>query len=146
MGNDSFGGQNQVERLADPDPHMILQAGDLVSKDLFRSLSLIPYVKKGDSHTFGEEAGRGRPQWQTKKDLGMPGLGPRSPGYTNSLILRASELGMKGKELRVGWSRKGGLQLVTRSQNHDDVSFPIYVTGGQLHYRARGVPKGAWLS
>lgn len=57
MGNDSFGGQNQVERLADPDPHMILQAGDLVSKDLFRSLSLIPYVKKGDSHTFGEEAG-----------------------------------------------------------------------------------------
>lgn len=76
----------------------------------------------------------------------MPGLGPRSPSYSNSLILRASELGTEGKEPGRGWSRKGGLQLVTRSQNHEDVSFPICVTKGHLHYRARGEPKGAWFS
>ena len=59
------------------------------------------------------------------------------------LILRVFELGMKGKEPSRGWSRKGGLQPVTRSQNHEDASFPIYVTKGDLPYRARGVPKGA---
>lgn len=47
----------RFERLADPDPDMTLQAGDLASKGLFRSLRLIPYMKKGDSHTFGGEAG-----------------------------------------------------------------------------------------
>lgn len=36
----------RFERLADPDPDMILQAGDLASKGLFRSLNLIPYMKK----------------------------------------------------------------------------------------------------
>ena len=44
----------------------------------------------------------GRPQWQTKEDLGMPGLGPRSPGYSNSLILRAFELGTKGERAQQG--------------------------------------------
>lgn len=76
----------------------------------------------------------------------MPGLGPRSPGYSHSLILRVFELGMKGKEPSRGWSRKGGLQPATRSQNREDASFPVYVTKGKLPYRAGGVPKGAWLS
>ena len=46
---------------------------------------------------------------------------------------------MKGKEPSRGWSRKGGLQPVARSQNHEDASFPIYVTKGELPYRAGGV-------
>lgn len=45
----------RFERLADPDPDMTLQAGDLASKGLFRSLRLIPYMKKGDSHTLVEK-------------------------------------------------------------------------------------------
>lgn len=87
----------RFERLADPDPDMTLQAGDLASKGLFRSLRLIPYMKKGDSHTLVEKLAWGRPQWQTKEGLGMPGLGPYY-GYSHSLILRGFELGMKGKE------------------------------------------------
>lgn len=55
MGNDIFGGRVRFE-AGRPDPDMTLQAGDLASKFLFRSLRPIPYMKKRDSHTLGKEA------------------------------------------------------------------------------------------
>lgn len=58
-------------------------------------------MKKGDSHTSGKEAGL-RETPKTEDGPGMQILGPGSLGYSNSLILRAFELGLKREKPRRG--------------------------------------------